>query len=58
MVALLLELGNSGSGEIADRLGSVLISVRGNDAIERRHELVVDGDGDPLHRRPSLPSSL
>jgi hypothetical protein len=50
VISILLELSNSSSREIADSLGPVLIAVRCNDAIERRHELVVDGDGDPLHR--------
>jgi hypothetical protein len=54
VVYLALHVGNSGSSEIADRLGPVLITKRGNNTIECRHKLLIDGDGDPLHRQYSL----
>ena len=49
VVALLLDLGNSRSSEIADCLRSVLIPALDNEVIERRHELVVNGDCKSLH---------
>ena len=50
--ALILELSDPCPGEITYRLGSALETADRNDAIERRHELVVDGDGDLLHPLP------
>jgi hypothetical protein len=53
VVRPLLNLRNSRSGEIANRLRSVLVARRSNHVIERRDELVVNRDGDPLHIPPS-----
>jgi hypothetical protein len=41
-------------GTSADRFQSVLVAARGNDAIERRHEFVVDCDGYALHPGPAI----
>jgi hypothetical protein len=50
----LLHLCNSRSGEITNRLRSVLVAKRGNHVIERRDELVVDRNGDSLHTLPAV----
>ncbi len=40
---------NAGAGEVADRLGPVLVAARGNDGVELGHERVVEGDGHSVH---------
>ena len=51
--AVLLALGNSRSGEIADRLRPILIPAFGDDLIERRYELFVESNRYALHARHS-----
>ena len=40
---------DAGAGEVADRLGAVLVAAGGDDAVELGHQLVIDGDGHALH---------
>ena len=42
-------LADAGAGEVADRLGAVLVAAGGDDAVELGHQLVIDGDGHALH---------
>src|SRR4051795_2892040 len=48
-VKRLAGLADAGAGEVADRLGAVLVAAGGDDAIELGHQLVIDGDGHALH---------
>ena len=48
---ILRSFANAGAGEIADRLGAVLIAARGDDGVELFHQRIVEGDGHSLHRR-------
>ena len=40
---------HSGAGEVADRLGAILIAVFLDHAIQLRDEIIVERDGDALH---------
>jgi hypothetical protein len=46
---LLVGLPYSGAGEVADRLGSILMAARFYHAVDLGHELVVEGDRHTLH---------
>src|SRR4051812_50197233 len=48
-VKRLAGLADAGAGEVADRLGAVLVAAGGDDAVELGHQLVIDGDGHALH---------
>ena len=48
-VQRLASLADAGAGEVADRLGAVLVAAGGDDAVELGHQLVIDGDGHALH---------
>jgi hypothetical protein len=49
LAGVLLRLLHSGSGQVPDRLGPVLIAALCHDPIEVGHEIVVERNGDTLH---------
>jgi hypothetical protein len=49
LAGVLLRLLHSGSGQVPDRLGAVLVAALCHDPIEVGHEIVVESDSDTLH---------
>ncbi len=44
-----LSLTQAGTGEIAQRLGTVLVSAPGDQSVQFRQKIVLDGNGHSLH---------